>query len=471
MIRLFIDRKNEWMIILLHAVLGIVVSYVPVLFVFWTYLLLTSVIWELFRHGNNRGVIHFFLAYYLGMEILSRIAKASPLVPYESGKYFMFVFLLLGILITRSQRTGGVTGWLILLLLFPSYLIVPESITYKDIVFNDLGIINLALAVIYFSRLVLSTNEVLAIIRMILLGIVPVLISVIFKTPDFEDIEFSLAANFATSAGFGSNQVSTMLSLGFLLVAFTLMLNIKLFQARWVSIVFVLALFFRALLTFSRGGLIGGILILILIWLFATITRMNILSKGLTTIRIVVGVVILFVVFYKANQITGNSLLLRYKGETEATLAGRREKDISLLTSNRYDILLSDLAMWKQNLLFGVGPGVSKYAREELPDNKVAAHIEVSRLLAEHGMFGLSVCLILFFYPVYRIIVRSKMPFLKLLQICLFGYALFTTFHSAMRTNVTPYLFGLATISVLNGISKQKKEDHLHRQSASEARS
>ncbi len=444
--------------------LGVVVTYIPQLLAGWIFLLVLTAAFELITSGNTNGNIHYFLGYYLGMEILARIAKLSPWVPYESGKYLLFVFLILGILISRKVITNrGSIGLIIILLLIPSFFLLTADIEYKDIVFNSLGIINLALGIIYFSRVYLKASEIPSLLRIIVLGIIPVLVSVILKTPDFDDLKFTLSANFDTSAGFGSNQVSTLLSLGFLILALSLLLSIPLFQQRWITIVLMLLFFFRALLTFSRGGLVGAVIVLVLVWLVAYLSVSYALPKGLTFIRVASGLMVLSAIFFYTNRLTSNTLLLRYQGETETTLAGTREKDISLLTSNRLDIVISDLTIWSQNFMLGIGPGMSKYSRSGLLATGVAAHIEFTRLLAEHGMFGLVICLILLIYPAI-LVIRERIGLIKLLQLGLFGYALFTMVHSAMRTNVTPYLFALATISILIPSKKIRDKNRLSRQ-------
>jgi hypothetical protein len=470
MIRFFADKRKETTTLILHIGLGIVVSIVPSFLIVWICLLVILTLLDFFQKYNKDGVIHLFLGYYLGMEILTRIAKSSPFIPYESGKYFMTVFLIFGILSLKNYKSSSFIGWLILLLLIPSFLILPFSITYKDIVFNSFGIINLALAVIYFSSSVFNGHQVLSLLRIVVIGLIPVLVSVIFKTPDFEDVKFTLAANFDTSAGFGSNQVSTVLSLGFLILGFSLLLKLPLFRSRWISIVLVSLFFFRALLTFSRGGIVASVIVLFFVWFYTYIFASHLLPRGLSLFRVVIVIGALMGIFYGTNQITKNNLLLRYQGETQSTLSGKREKDISLLTSNRYDIVMSDIFIWKNNLIFGVGPGMSKYSRQDNSD-MIAAHIEGSRLLAEHGLFGFAICIILFFYPVYAVII-NRMPFIRLFQICMFGYALFTTFHSAMRTNVTPFLFGMAMLSLLyeQKPDKKKKTDSVHWQSAATPR-
>src|SRR5690606_31754763 len=104
------------------------------------------------------------------------------------------------------------------------------------------------------------------------------------------------------------------------------------------------------------------------------------------------------------NRLTDNILLLRYQGETAGTLRGTREKDLSQITSGRYDIFLSDLQIWTDNFILGVGPGESPNMREGASQFKLLAHVEMSRLLSEHGLFGFIISLTLFILPVVQFI-------------------------------------------------------------------
>lgn len=444
----FFSRSDRQMVVLWsHIAVGVAATFLPVVMIGWIYLLLLSMAAEVINFQNRRGAVHFFLAYYIGMEIMARIVQASPLVPYESGKYFMFMVLMIGLLSTSAPSRTKV-GWVILLLLLPSFAVLPASVTYKDLAFNVLGMINLALAVIYFSRVQLLPEQLATLLRLFVIGLVPVLVSVILKTPDFDDLKFNLSANFSTSAGFGSNQVSTVLSLAFLVLGVGLMFRVPVFRSSRVSVILFVIFFFRALLTFSRGGLVSALLVLVICWLSAFFFFRDLLPRALTTGRAFLGIALLLLVFYQANRLTSNLLLLRYQGETTATLAGKREKDLSVLTSNRFDIVLADLKVWETSPVFGVGPGMSKYARGTLFNDQAAAHVEGSRLLAEHGLFGLAILIILFLFPMYWVL-RSHNPYLKALQICFFSYALLSTFHSAMRTNVTPVLYGAAVSGLL----------------------
>jgi len=154
---------------------------------------------------------------------------------------------------------------------------------------------------------------------------------------------------------------------------------------------------------------------------------------------------ILVLVFRYADRIAGGNLVLRYQGETPGTAAGYREKTLNTFTANRLNVFVDDLNLWKENPILGVGTGASYYLRKNT--RRVAAHVELSRLLSEHGLFGLTYFLILCVlgYKVFRRSLRT--PFGSVL-FAIFILALSTSFHSAMRTFVTPLLLGLSLIVV-----------------------
>jgi predicted ferric reductase len=80
---------------------------------------------------------------------------------------------------------------------------------------------------------------------------------------------------------------------------------------------------------------------------------------------------------------------------------------------------------------------------------KVSSHVELSRLLAEHGVFGL----IFFIYLInlgVKLWGNIKIDSWKLILFLLYLIALLTSFHSAMRTFVSPLLFALSSIGMYN---------------------
>ena len=165
---------------------------------------------------------------------------------------------------------------------------------------------------------------------------------------------------------------------------------------------------------------------------------------------ILASVISLASLFYIANEITGGVLEMRYSGETNATLRGTQEKDLNVLTTNRYGIFMADISVWQDYFVLGAGVGGSQILRSKNSGVQVAAHVELSRLLAEHGLLGLIYFLLLLLTG-WRVYAQNKgNPKYTALLLSLYILALYTTFHAATRTFLTPLLIGLSTVKIID---------------------
>jgi hypothetical protein len=151
--------------------------------------------------------------------------------------------------------------------------------------------------------------------------------------------------------------------------------------------------------------------------------------------------------------------LLRYQGETEGTYNYGAEKDFKKITSGRSLIFEEDLKLWYSYPVFGVGVGSSRYLRGGT-DAKVSSHIEMSRLLAEHGIFGLIYFIVLLGLgrDLWKM---ARTNSSKIIYFVLFFVGFLTTFHAAMRTFVTPLLISLSAIGIHS--NSKRNETIIHR--------
>lgn len=171
------------------------------------------------------------------------------------------------------------------------------------------------------------------------------------------------------------------------------------------------------------------------------------------------GFILIAVTFITVNEITGGTLALRYAGETVGTMKGTKDKDFNVITTSRYKIFNGDLKLWAENPIFGVGVAASKHLRENTED--ITAHIEASRLLAEHGSFGLAYIILLVLVG-FNILRKNKNVILRSILFIFFSIGVYTTFHSALRTFVTPLLVGVGCLNVIYSpatIRRHRKED------------
>lgn len=454
MINKIAKEKNSLFWVIAHALLGIISTFTPWLLIIWFYVVLFLSISGIFRLHSRNIILNYLIVYLVSFEVLSRMAGTSPFIPYELGKYLLFIFLLTGII---SGQNKGSAGVIMVLLLLPGMFFGYMELGMKALVFNALGPVNIALGIIYFKRLRVSLVQFVSYLRLLLFPLVSVLFFTLIKSPDLDEIEFKLNANFETTGGFGSNQVSTVFGAAVFILFLFVWYRWKFTPYSWLDIILLFTFAFRGLLSFSRGGMIGGALAILFVMLIQSreITTFSIKMRPskkklmIYTPLIIVG---LYLTFNIADNLTEGMLRLRYQGETAGTLVGSKEKSLTTITSSRNDIFLEDLEVFAENPVIGVGVGLSKnhrkYTSGQLP------HVEFSRLLSEHGILGLLYFLILLFQGFMIFRYRNKMFYSNVL-LAFFVLALYTSFHAATRTYITPLLIGLSFI-VISPKNKKK---------------
>lgn len=423
-----------------HVLLGFSTYFTHWVIVGWLYVFIGSALYEIFRNrSENYVVLAGSLAYVVGVELLCRIAVTTPYIPYEFAKYFFLISLIIYTVLVPPKKYSP--GLLIVLLSLPALLLIPrdEFRVYFVNSFSGIFLTGFIGSIYYGKRIELRHLKV--IIAVMLYGLIAIAFAVIIRTPDLEEVDFTLAANFKTSGNFGSNQVSTVMGLATMLMGLMLLVNLTVFQFKGLQIGLFFLFAVRGLLTFSRGGILGGVLSLIFAYFVPSGSFRKKLKFGFWTFTLVI--ILIGGAFYFVNKITDETLLERFKGETDATKRGLRESTLETLTSRRSTLMLAEFQIFLDNPLLGVGPGAGYEARKEIVGFRIASHTEVTRLLAEHGLFGLVIAIIFLLFPLMKIL-RSPSGFDRIISTAFFSFAILTSFHAAMRTTVTPFLWGLA---------------------------
>lgn len=389
------------------------------------YLTFALGLWWLLTQEKPDKVI-YVAAYITGCELLWRGTEAR--VFWEVGKYS--VSLLLILLIFKQQLVEKTPKiWVIyFILLIPSIFAIPRIFDRMVIAYNLTGPFALAVATMYFSAQPLSREHLK---RIMLAFIAPAVglafLSVTF-TMEVESFEYVNSSTFMTTGGVGPNQYCSSLTLGSM-GAFFYALNERrnrIIQLLMLTLsVWLLA---QGFLTFSRGGIwtmAGAIAFYILYIVRNRRDRLNALIVSI----IAVGLVS-FVLFPALDKFTEGSLSRRFSN----TYASGREK-----------IALADLYMFAANPLFGVGPGQSKWQHDMFFYIKASTHTEYTRLLAEHGIFGLVALLILLGMAArrYKLLPSNE---LSAFRVMMTTWALLFMAHSATRMVAPSFLFGLGAI-------------------------
>ena len=326
------------------------------------------------RKKVNMAHVSLVAAYIIGAEVLWRMANVPA--PWEFGKYASATIMIVAIVRARRFDIPKLPLSYFALLI-PGCILTILQLDLERVTptlsFNISGPLLLMVSCWFFYRTRFSPLEFQRLLFAIILPLISVAISALFYTVTAEELSFNGESNFATSGGFGPNQVSGMLGLGaFLSIAGLMLLKkqplIKIYFA-------VSALLFSTLsvMTFSRGGMYNAVGGIVLVLLFG----LQDMAAGLRRLvpALILAGIFLFFIYPILNDFTGGALEDRFEDTG---------------TTQRSEIALSDFEIFFENPVFGVGVGSAYSYRERFFITKAASHTEFSRMLSEHGAFGLA---------------------------------------------------------------------------------
>ncbi|MEO8209831.1 MAG: O-antigen ligase family protein [bacterium] len=354
-------------------------------------------LYRIYTKKNADGAAHIMAAYVVGMEVLFRMNSGG--LGYEYGKYATMLFLVTGSLVEVRKKKIPFVFILYIIILLPSILAAdfPSLDRGRQLIsFNLSGPVLLGISAIYFYRRKFSPASLRKLFLAMLYPITAMSIFVYFRSGSLENVNFTTESNFQASGGFGPNQVSTIFGLGILIIAASYFLNIRLFRIKYLNVILLMAFLIRGLATFSRGGVLAPMVAIVLCIILMTFTdRRFQLRMNRIVYTFLIICVVGFLGFNYVNDVSGGRLEMRFKGVSQYNA------ERSNMFSGREEIFDQDIQIFQENALIGVGPGMAMEKRGEIGGVEVAAHIEYSRLLAEHGIFGMVAILILVFFPVF----------------------------------------------------------------------
>jgi hypothetical protein len=406
--------------------------------------------------ANRLGIIHFlivflfglrralnrkfsleqvapFVAYLVGVEVLWRMAQVP--IFWESGKYASAAIMLVA-LARRGCWKIPTLPLLYLLCLLPACLLtlISRDFTLSRVLlsFNMSGPFLLFVSCWFCTFLKLDWEQVKAIFFTLIVPILGVAVTTLFYTVTADQINFNTESNHATSGGFGPNQVSAILGLG----AFLCVAGYLIFKNRFgEKICFgIFAVFFAAqsVMTFSRGGIYNAVGAMLAVVLFQ-MTNPRQGFKRLAPIALLAAIFLLLVFPY-LNDFTGGNLQARFE-ESDPT--------------NRSSILFTDIEIFLENPVFGVGVGESFFQYLKLMNTITSSHTEFSRLLSEHGIFGIFAIISLFLMFVHNLRRQSSSAGRALVAGAFVWSNLFML-NAGMRLAAPAFILGLSCVSVMN---------------------
>lgn len=365
-------------------------------------------------------------AYIVGAEVLWRMNNAG--VFWEFGKYATIAVLGLALLRMKKWKSAGlpVLFFCLLALSIPLTLLsLSPSQARQEISFNLSGPLCLAVSALFFAQIKLDWEARQKIVWSITAPILGIAALCVYGIASAQDIVFTNNSNFTTSGGYGPNQVSAMLGLGALLLILVAV-QARRGTTRWISLLVTMGLIVLSGLTFSRGGLYNlAAAVLMAAIFFLRYPRLRAAFLPIALIATFIGG---YYVFPKLNEFTSGML-------------GTRFSDTD--TTNRLEIMQSELEIWKQNPVLGVGPGIAKYISADEFGVKIAAHTEYTRILAEHGIPGILAILLLISLT-GRAVLKAPPGMAQAWAAALATWSLVEMTHAAMRIAAIGFVFGLA---------------------------
>lgn len=453
-------RYPSWAVFF-HILLGVAAQYSPVTVT--TYFVLVAILGvvEIWQKRDKGNLTAYYAIYLAGFEIVYRIGKFYLL--WELGKYLCIMVLVFGLLFSKRSFKIATPFIVYMLLLMPGigvalYYGYSDSVYVRKLILQNMsGPICLGIAGVYFFRRQFSQESI---IRLLRIGILPsiTLVTLLFLGKKISEISFATGSNFETSGGFGPNQVSTMLGWGIILLGFAFFQKVHLTINKITDLALLALLAFRGLLTFSRGGMVGALLGLVLCFgiplLFNKEGRKKI-GRSLIQFSLVGGLFFFTLVF--VNQLTNNYLYYRYIGGTPQEIAYASKTDnTGYYLSGRELVAQQEWEAFKDFPFFGTGAGQGTIYRIEKYQFTTSSHLEFTRLIGEHGLFGLFAGLIMLFMPIKHFFKHKNLVTRQWL-ILFFIISVFTMFHSGMRLAMPAVSFAMAFILIINQQFPQKR--------------
>jgi hypothetical protein len=444
------EDQSYLFLILFHVVLGAMVYAVPFISKIYGYFIFIFGIYYVIKSQNRNNEALVAAAYIVGSEVFLRMTNGNPL--YEISKYGVMVFIFIGMYF-RGFSKGAAPYWFFLILLVPSIVISTFELNLgtdirKAIAFNISGPVCLGLASLYTYRRKISLEETNNILLSMGLPIVTCMVYLTLYTPNVRDIITSTQSNYETSGGYGPNQVATILGLGMFVFFSRIILDSKSKFQILINVFLALNITYRGMITFSRGGMITGFLMIVLLLIFLYF-KSNFAGKVKLNYIIVLLVIALIATWSYTSFQTGGLIDKRYANQDAA---GRAKK--SQLTG-REEIAADEINIFLKNPIFGVGVGKGVEVRKLDTPGAALSHDEITRMLAEHGSLGILALLILFFTPLVLYLENKFNMFL----LCFVVFWLLTINHAAMRTAAPAFVYSLSLLNVQLGSTRRVKNE------------
>ncbi|AWK07325.1 hypothetical protein HYN56_01545 [Flavobacterium crocinum] len=436
-------------LIVLHVFLGILIFLFPAIAKLYAVSIFGFGFFYIIKTKNKNNEVLISSAYIVSAEVLLRMTDGMIL--NEVAKYSVLFFMFLGMIYSGFSKNAFVY-WLFLLLLIPGVVLSTSSLDFntdirKAIAFNISGPVCLGISSIYCYQRKISFEKLKDIISSFSFPLITMLVYLFLYTPSIKDVIMGTQSNFAASGGFGPNQVSTLLGLGIFIFFVQFLFNSRNRLVQIINVGFVLAFAFRGLVTFSRGGVITAV-VMILVLLIVLFFRANYNVRAkIGTIIILAFVAGVGVWSYSSLQTKG---MINKRYANEDALGRKKQTQLS----GREVLIETELEMFMDNPILGIGVGKNKEIRKKETGIDLPTHNEITRMLAEHGSLGIVDLLILFLAPLILFLNNKQ----NILALSFFTFWLLTINHAAMRIAAPAFVYALSLLIVQIKIHDQTEK-------------
>ena len=424
-----------------HVFIGIIIYYFESLAKVYFFLALIFFLYRIILSPTNLKTFEVLKAcgYFVGAEVLLRMTKGA--VSYEASKYLVILFMVIG-MVYKGLSGSAYPYFIYILLLVPSIFVASTTLSFDanfrtNIAFVLSGPICLGVAALFCYDKKVSLNQLKTVLLYTVLPIISHTIYIFFYNPSVRDVLLGTGSNRASSGGWGANQVATILGLGMFIMAIRLFTKSSSILLKFFNLLIFSVITYRAIVTFSRGGVVTAlisILAFITIYFFITSNR----RKGEIVMLLVLFISSLFFTWIISSTQTDGFIDLRY---TNKDHLGREKEDV---TTGRKELFINELEGFVASPFFGIGSSRAKDQRIEIEGQGITSHSEFSRTLAEHGLLGVIILLVLILKPLeFRSTNRRNYFFYAFLS-----FWFLTINHSSMRLATPAFIYALALLNI-----------------------
>lgn len=372
--------------------------------------------------------------YIAAGEVLWRMTEAH--IFWEFSKYAVTLIIFIAIIIEwqrdpSTRRFRAIAPILLLAAFIPAAVYTTLNIgvieARDQLSFNLSSYLMLVMLALFIWSRPINLDATIRLLLAILAPIITIAtLAIYFTVTDLNNLSFWDGSNWITSGNYGPNQVSNMLGLGAFVAIILFIMMPRARGPRIMALLISAALLFQGLLTFSRGGIYSFVLAL---GVFSFHLMRTPKARGRLLLLLAIFTVLLISIVYPAlEQFTSGNLSQRFA---------------DLGTTGRFEAVQGDMEAFLSNPFLGVGVGQADIYRADFFGRPIAAHTEFTRLLGEHGLFGI-IILALLAWMILKQYLANEPGIGQALAAGFSVWGLSVMIHAATRLAAVPLALSLA---------------------------